>query len=95
MVMQGPDAGEAENNEPLYVIDDGPLTEEDIEGLRAFLDNPEGVSTEVMMAMMEPGLSNEERDDLWKANAVRMSDEAVRAVRAELDALAARKAPEA
>jgi hypothetical protein len=69
MLTHGPDASSTTAAEPLYIIDDGPLTEEDIEAIRAFLDDPVGVT--------EDG----ELD--------RMSPEAVLAVRAELDALAA------
>ena len=44
MTTIGPDAAAVDSAEPLYVIDDGPLTEEDIQAIRTFLDDPVGVT---------------------------------------------------
>jgi hypothetical protein len=50
MPTHGPDASSTDAAEPLYTIDDGPLTEEDIEAIRAWEANPVGVPHEVILA---------------------------------------------
>jgi hypothetical protein len=50
MATQEPKAAEAFAADPGYIIDDGPLTEEDLEAIRAFEANPETVSTDVILA---------------------------------------------
>lgn len=77
------------------ILDDGPLTDEDIEAIRAHLDNPVAVPDELIKEMLDARLSGERWDEqAWeercRAAEVRASPETVLAWRAELDRLEGR-----